>query len=304
MERSQDEECVTQHLAAAIGKQLSDGLNCQRRIYAAALAALQVLRGDLSDVTIAIVWLLLAGAAAVHAGPADAVVRLKSHGGSGTAIATGEGWTLILSCAHCFEGPDRTRPIVLDMPHNAPGLHKKVGVRVLQVGRTETVDLSLIKLNAGPVPYVTPISPLANHPRECWSVGYDELKIPAKCRPARIVGQEGSRTLTDARPWHGRSGGPLIDKETGFLVGVCSAYTGPSDGVEYRRGEHGIYVSLPAIHAFLVKAGVMRPSAGDAEDPFAPELRRPRPFPCPGGSCPIPGPRYERCPGGSCPIPR
>ena len=87
---------------------------------------------------------------------------MPSHGGSGTVIATGDGWTLILSCAHCFEGADRVKPLKLDVPHSAPGEPRKVGTRVLAVGRSAEVDLALIQLNAGPVPYVTPVAPLSS----------------------------------------------------------------------------------------------------------------------------------------------
>lgn len=232
-------------------------------------------------------------AAGAFGGPADAVVLLKSHGGSGTAIATGEGWTLILSCAHCFEGASRNKPIQVAMPHPAPRPAKRVGLQVMAVGRTESVDLSLIKLNAGPVPYVSPVAPLTCKPKECWSIGFDELAMPAQCRPAKIVRLEGTRYLTDARPWHGRSGGALIDKQSGGLVGVVSAYTGPKNHAEYHPGANGVYVSLPAIHQFLVKAGVMQSTQPlpdlDGADP-SPQFRRADPFggPCPGGVCPIP----------------
>jgi hypothetical protein len=70
----------------------------------------------------------------------------------------------------------------------------------------------------------------------------------------------------------------LIDKHTGCLVGVVSAYTGPSNHREFDSQGNGIYVSLPAIHRFLAKAGVgpqpapAIPDAGD--DPFGESYRR------------------------------
>jgi len=226
--------------------------------------------------------------------PADAVVRLESHGGSGTIIATGDGWTLILSCAHCFEGSARGKPISIDMPHPVPGPARKVGVKLIALGDTEVNDLALIRLNAGPVPYVNPVAPVGYRPGDCWSIGFDEMQLPAQCRPARIVGQfDANAFKTDTRPWHGRSGGGLIDKERGYTVGVCSAYTGPQNHAERMPGEYGVYASLPAIHRFLVQAGVMK--AQLPEERF-------QPGPCPGGVCPVPrGP--PSCPGGNCPCP-
>src|SRR5262245_52088315 len=49
-----------------------------------------------------------------HAGPERAVVRLPSHGGSGTVIATTQNRTFILSCAHAFQGGDALKPIQID----------------------------------------------------------------------------------------------------------------------------------------------------------------------------------------------
>jgi Trypsin-like peptidase domain len=278
-------------------------------VTAGAASALFVLRGhqvgfSTTKESIAAIWnawspwgtppaatlLLLLSAAAVHAGPADAVVRLPSHGGSGTVIATGDGWTLILSCSHCFAGKDRDRPIEIDMPHHAPGPPRKVGVQLLKAGYWKSVDLSLIKLNAGPVPYVTPIGPVSLQARDCWSVGFDELKMPAVCRPATIVDVRGGDVLTDARPWHGRSGGALIDKRTGYLVGVCSSYSGPRDHAEYRPGCHGVYVSLPTIRTFLSQAGVLKDEPRPIEDPFAAPFRRSVPLPAPA-------PRFSPAPG-------
>src|ERR1019366_818895 len=240
-----------------------------------------------------IVLALLASTAG--AGPADAVVRIPSQGGSGTIIATGKGWTLILSCAHCFEGRDAAEPIVVDMPHPASlsptltltpqhqdleNFRKKVGVELLKVGRTADVDLSLFRVNTGPVPFVCPVAPAGYDEGDCLSVGYDEMILPAHCRPARIVAHEGNRTATDKRPWHGRSGGGLI--RNNYLVGVVSAYTGQpgaqargkGDPFDPRLSRHeagrgeGVYASLDAIHVFLANAGAM-----DAQP------KRPRPQP-------------------------
>jgi hypothetical protein len=268
--------------------------------------------------------MLFCFAAGVSADPGDSVVRIPSHGGSGTVIATGPGWTLVLSCAHCFEGKDRNVPIVIDMKHPAAGGAQKVGVKLKAVGHTEVNDLSLIELNFGPVPYVTPVGPVgySTDGCDCWSIGFDEMAFPVHVRPAKILGPWGADSAkTDTSPWHGRSGGALIEKKTGYLMGVVSAYTGerladkkrfPKDTPldtrlakhEYQRGYNGVYVSLPSIHRFLVKAGVM------ARQPLLevqPQIQfqfqsSPSPSPfggCPGGNCPTPRYGPPSCP--SCP---
>lgn len=178
-----------------------------------------------------------------------AVVRLPSHGCSGTVIATSAGQSLILSCAHAFQGSDRNKPLAVDAPCPAPGAAQKVGVQLLAVDHQ--ADLSLIRLNAGPLPYVAPVAPSGARPAVCWSVGYDEMKLPPTMRVVRIKGYEGSRTLTYERPWHGRSGGGLFAQQSGYLVGVVSGYTGPPTRHEVFPGSVGIYASHSAILRFL-----------------------------------------------------
>jgi hypothetical protein len=228
-----------------------------------------------------------------QAAPEDAVVRIPSHGGSGTVIATSGpdtqhpgGWTLILSCAHLFWQQDSLgRPelsqrflqktMTFDAPVPTPETPKQVGSKMLAIG-SPSCDVVLIKLNAGPLPYVAPLAPVGFQPGRCWSVGYDEMKLPAQKRPATIVQEDlGGITLTRERPWHGRSGGGLIDARTGYLVGVVSAYEGPSNRAELQRGYHGVYVSHRAILTFLRERGYLR----DDRSHFTPQDQSPRPFP-------------------------
>lgn len=229
--------------------------------------------------------------------PKDAVIRMPSHGGSGTVIATGEGWSLILSCAHCFQGGDARKPIALDVPVNwSKAPPKKVGVQLLGVQPAD--DLALLKLGYGPLPFVAPVAPSGFKPGVCWSVGYDEMALPPQCRPAHVLSVSGNVTWTRERPWHGRSGGGLIDQRTGYLVGVVSGYTGPKNRVEVQPGAQGVYASHPAILRFLASTGYSVPSAPDAIRSF-PDLPEHRPdlappFP-PGRSAPPFAPRlFER----------
>ncbi len=80
------------------------------------------------------------------------------------------------------------------------------------------------------------------------------MQYPPQQRPATVLRTSIAlgTTFTRERPWHGRSGGGLIDLQAGYLVGVCSGYTGPRDHRETRPGEAGVYVSLVAIQTFLV----------------------------------------------------
>src|SRR5947209_18890794 len=79
-----------------------------------------------------------------------AVVRIHSHGCSGTVIATGDGWSDILSCGHAFRGADARRPVEIDgpaQPRARPGRHPARLVRV-----DHERDLSLVRLDNGPLP--------------------------------------------------------------------------------------------------------------------------------------------------------
>ena len=215
------------------------------------------------------------GFASMASAQSEAVVRIMSHGASGTVIATGDGWSLILGCWHAHHGPEQFRKLRINLPHPAPGQRARAETKVVAIGN-EGLDLSLIQLGIGPLPYVTPVAPPGHQPQgECWSVGFDEMRLPATVRPAQIIGQEGHDYLTDRRPWHGRSGGALIEKRTGYLIGVTSGYTGPKNRAEIFPGSAGIYVSLPAIQGFLQTAGYA--SGGSQREPFpsTPRLQLP-----------------------------
>jgi len=181
----------------------------------------------------------------VQAKGEHAVVRIPSHGGSGTVIATTQGHSLILSCAHMLQGAARHKPMALDVPVPTKPAHPgKVGVVVLDVDYKS--DLSLIRLNHGPLPYVCPVAPAGHRPGNVLSVGYDNMQMPPQMRPATIVSSQGRITWTKQKPWHGRSGGGLIDADAGLLIGVVQAY-------ETSPGGRGMYASHSAVLAFLAK---------------------------------------------------
>src|SRR5262249_10426916 len=208
-----------------------------------------------------------------------AVVRLPSHGASATVIATAAGRSWLLSCGHAFQGVDRTRPIVIDAPAQEPsGRPKMVGIQVVDVDYDNGV--SLIVLHDGPLDYVAPVAAAGHVPgRRLLSVGYDDMRLPATERPATLLLSAGCLTFTRERPWHGRSGGALLDLDAGCLIGVGAGYE--------RTGQRrGMYVAHAAILDFLSRrqrGSAPQPHPGGPEGrPLNGGFSAPLPF-CPPG---------------------
>lgn len=183
-----------------------------------------------------------AAAAAQPNYAAHAVVRVPSHGASATVIQTERGRALLLGCAHAFEGANRTKPITLDVPSPDTGAPRQAAVRLLTVDYD--LDLSLLELADGPLPYCCPVAPAGYRPRRLLSVGYDAMELPARQEPATEIGSGGGITFTRERPRPGRSGGALIDMDYGLLVGVVQGY-------EPAGAQRGRYVAHAAILEFL-----------------------------------------------------
>jgi len=235
-----------------------------------------------------IIALLVGPATALRGGPEDAVVRQPSHGASCTVIWTGPGKTYLLGCAHAYtdrsEQPSleaRTRRIVLDLPWPKGRLADNPGARARLAKIDYELDLSLVELPAGPAPYVCPVAPAGHRAGRLLSVGYDEMKWPHTVRYATPVPGDNhwETTYTRERPWHGRSGGALIDVDAGVLVGVVQGYE-----VDWKR--RGMYVSLAAIRSFLGWEQASRPPGPDLTIPFSRPPEHPLPLlpkrPCPG----------------------
>jgi hypothetical protein len=106
------------------------------------------------------------------------------------------------------------------------------------------LDLSLLELNDGPLDFVCPVAPSGHRPSRCLSVGYDEMRLPARRASASLLGSDRGITFTREIPWHGRSGGALIDRDAGCLIGVVQGY-------EIGGERRGLYVSHEAILKFL-----------------------------------------------------
>src|SRR5262245_2486533 len=226
----------------------------------------------------AILWGVLLVCPAL-AGPEWAVVRIPSHGGSGVVIATGPGQTWILTAAHMFDSKHRTKRIQVDAPSPRGGGPPQPGGATLArlgnwSGGSAGRDLALILLRAGPLPYVAPVAPAGRPtPRQCLSVGYDGLRLPAIVRPVRVLQAGNEETFTAERPKGGRSGGGLLDPTSGHLYGIVTGFTGPDNGAEVHPRGQGIHASHRAVLAFL------RPptSTTDWETPCVHSLRWPWP---------------------------
>jgi hypothetical protein len=176
--------------------------------------------------------------------PQDSAVRIPSHGLSGVVIWTEQGRSLILTAGHGFAGQQRNRPIVLDLfPRRGVPMPAKRGpIRVLQVDYE--LDLVLIELPAGPVPFHSPVAPRGYRTPYALSVGFDKMRIPPVVVPTTLLGTDGPRQYTVQRPEHGRSGGPLLDARQNFTLGTVIGY-------ELRPGGRGIYTSTTALWQFL-----------------------------------------------------
>src|SRR5262249_57287659 len=115
---------------------------------------------------------------------------------------------------------------------------RKGRIRLIAVDYTR--DLSLLELNDGPLDYVCPVAPAGHRPGRCLSVGYDEMRLPARRASASLLVSDRSITFTREMPGHGRSGGALIDVDAGCLIGVGQGY-------EVGGARRGRYVSHAAI---------------------------------------------------------
>jgi hypothetical protein len=181
--------------------------------------------------------------------PYFAVVRIKSHGASGTIISTAPGRSWILSCCHMFYGAgDRIdqslirKKIVIDGPPQPYATKHPSQVRVVATDANH--DLSLLEIDNGPFNYV-PVAPAGFKPgRNVASAGYDSMKWPITRHHATILIELGDWTYTREKPLPGRSGGGLVDLDARVLIGVVNGY-------ELSGQRRGIYVSHEAVIKFM-----------------------------------------------------
>ncbi len=220
------------------------------------------------------------------ADPSLAVVRIKSHGASATIIATTEGRSWILGCAHMLTDdwgrPDPKAiagPFKIDGPVQPYAPKKLAPVRLLAYDIN--LDLSLLEIDNGPFNYLPVAKPGHKPSRHIQSLGYDEMKWPITNKSATILFSQGDTTYTAEKPWHGRSGGGLIDVDSKCLIGVVQGY-------EVSPTARGLYISHDAILRFLVKHWPVQPRSPPQPNPvphnfYSDKLANPL---CPGNQSP------------------
>lgn len=196
-----------------------------------------------------LIWAWPAAAIEPAANPAHAIVRIRSHGASATVIATRAGKSWMLGCCHMFLGKGDAidhallkRTLKMDGPPQPHAPNQTAHARVLAYD--PRVDLSLIELDNGPFNFV-PVAPPGHRPsRNVQSLGYDSMKWPMTVRAASVLSMNGTLTFTREKPWHGRSGGALVDVDNRVLIGVVQGY-------EVTGSQRGMYASHAAIVGFL-----------------------------------------------------
>lgn len=215
-----------------------------------------------------------------------AVVEIPSHGLSGNVVHTEgssaahpRGWTLILTAAHA--GRFHVPPVI-----NAPSLKgagKPIKASPRWIAWDREADLALAELQYGPWPYVVRIAPTGFEPTgSAWSCGYDggtdyyRGQRPAKKVSAHVAGSDGNRFEVRPAPIPGRSGGGLIDRPSGYLIGICS--TRELDGMGRPTGLRGWYVNLKTIQGFCDRAWPTPRSRQQPRRALQQLLQ-----PCPGG---------------------
>lgn len=210
--------------------------------------------------------------------PTCAMVRIQSHGASATAIATTANKTWILGCAHMLMDKsgnlDRdlyNKVLKMDGPPQPNAVNQgKANARI--VAYDLKLDLTLIELDNGPF-HCIPVAKKGFKPsKNIRSLGYDSMAWPVAHKAVTILLSEGDTTYTREKPWHGRSGGALVDADAGVLIGVVQGY-------ELWPNERGLYVSHDAILRFLEKHFLP-----DKQDPAPLRIKLPLPrlYPLPG----------------------
>jgi hypothetical protein len=140
----------------------------------------------------------------------------------------------------------------------------------------------MIAFAYGPMPAAAPVAPEGfKASGQAWSCGYDApIRYDAENKPGqkvltRIAWSNGDQFYTEEKPWHGRSGGGLIDIPSGKLIGVCEAYTGRGassrESVMNDPNRKGVYHSAARIRGYLRSKGMAWVFGEGTEPPSAPQ---------------------------------
>jgi len=174
-----------------------------------------------------------------------------------------------LGCGHMFldeagrpSEAERLRPFRIDGPPQPYAEKKRAAARLIAVDHD--LDLSLIEIDNGPF-YFVPVAKPGHKPgKNIWSLGYDNMAWPVTKKSATLLGTSGNTTYTLEKPWHGRSGGGLIDADSRSLIGVVQGY-------EVWPNPRGLYVSHSAIVRFLERHGKFAPAPAETPLPAWPQ---------------------------------
>jgi hypothetical protein len=172
--------------------------------------------------------------------------RTRSFG-TGTIIRSVSGETLILTCAHLFEGSSRDVKTTVEFLGGETRLSGEL------VARDREADVSLVRVTPDRVFAAARVASrqfMVAPGARTMSVGCDNGQQPS-VREMRITAVNrylGAPTIEcTGQPAQGRSGGGLFN-EAGELIGVCSAAE-PSE-------KRGIYGGLAAVHKLLDQQGL------------------------------------------------
>ncbi len=169
--------------------------------------------------------------------------------GTGTVVRSVVGETLILTCAHLFEGISPHTKTTVEF-FGSPTRDKLPGELV---GRDRAGDVALVRVITREV---LPAAPVASRSfalapgQSVSSVGCDHGQEPS-VRTSKITAVNrylGAATIEcTGQPVQGRSGGGLFN-QAGELIGVCSAAE--------PREQKGIYGGLTAVQSLLDRQGL------------------------------------------------
>jgi hypothetical protein len=200
-----------------------------------------------------------------------AVVRIESHGASGTIIATQKGKSWVLGCAHMYldelgnpSETSRKSELKIDSPPQPYADNKRSPARLLAFDHD--LDLSLIEIDNGPFHYVPIAKPGHKPGKDLRSLGYDDMAWPVTSKSVTLLSQGPHWSYSVEKPWHGRSGGGLIDADSRVLIGVVHGYEVSAEG-------RGVYVSHAALLRFLEDHGDKAPLA-PARPPLPPSFQQ------------------------------
>lgn len=182
----------------------------------------------------------------------------RLHNGSAVAVSHSQGGTDLVTAEHIVSG--LTPASATFTITTTDGTSHPVSL----VRSNPRHDLALLRLEKHQLP-LCPLAPQQHRPsQEILSVGYDDVRqrtsdgkpaLTQVVEPARITGYDELCWFTDTQAEGGRSGGGLIDRKQGLLLGIVSRGTapvgnGPNDFVW--PSKRGLYIHRDRIEEILL----------------------------------------------------